>query len=104
MTVGNKQTMPILGKNGLWAAGLYLATIWGLYGQKDAGFKDKKELEAVENVAARKRVADASGNKTEQARIINEIREARVAVAKSAKRAGTEDFQKAFMKQTTFVR
>ena len=100
--------MPILGKNGLWAAGLYLATIWGLYGQADAGFHHaegwEKDLENIQNLMDRKRVADTTGDKTVVARVVKEIRTDRVRAAEGAKRGGSKAFREAYMKQTTFVR
>ena len=100
--------MAILGKNGLWAAALYLAAVWGLYGQKDAGFHDpdgwEKDLESIEQLVDRKRVAEVSGNKTATARIVEEIRAGRVRAAVGAKRGGSKGFREAYMKQTTFVR
>ena len=100
--------MAILGRNGLWAAALYLAAIWGLYGQKDAGFHSpdgwEKDLESIQQLGARNRVAEATGNKTAIARGVEEIRAGRVKAAVGAKRGGSKGFQEAYMKQTTFVR
>ena len=48
--------MAIFGRQGLEAAVLYLATVWALYGMKDAGFKDK-EVDEIVNIASRKNQA-----------------------------------------------
>ena len=53
--------MAIFGKTGLQAAALYLATLWALYGQKDAGFK-KGEEENIVSIASRKNKKDASSS------------------------------------------
>ena len=100
--------MAIFGKNGLWAAALYLAAIWGLYGQADAGFHDpdgwEKDLESIEQLVDRKRVAETTGDKSQIARVVEEIRAGRVQAAVEAKRGGSKGFREAYMKQTTFVR
>lgn len=46
--------MAIFGQNGLSAAALYLATLWVLYGQKDAGYPSKSAITAVEEWSKRK--------------------------------------------------
>ena len=45
--------MVLAGRSGLEALALYLATLWALYGQKDAGFKDK-EMENIVTILSRK--------------------------------------------------
>ena len=50
--------MAIFGKNGLWAAALYIGTIFALYGTKRVAFKDSKEIEAIATIAARKAKTD----------------------------------------------
>ena len=54
--------MAIFGQNGLSAAAIYLATIFALYRQKQAGFPDKASLAKVANIISRKQAA-ASGKK-----------------------------------------
>ena len=49
--------MAIFGKNGAWAAALYLGTLFALYGQKNAGFKDDKEVQEIVSIVARKGIA-----------------------------------------------
>ena len=58
--------MTIFGKNGLWAAGLYVGTLYALYGQKQAGFAKSEDVDAIDIVAARKNktpAADYRANK-----------------------------------------
>ena len=52
--------MAIFGMNGLYSAGLYLAALYALYGQKNAGFKNNEEVQAIAAIAARKGVAGAT--------------------------------------------
>ena len=46
--------MAIFGKNGLYAAALYIGGIWLLYGRKSASFKDTKEIDNLPSVKFRK--------------------------------------------------
>ena len=100
--------MAIFGKNGAWAAALYLATIWGVYSFRDAGFHSKEgwaaDLAAIQALVDRKRVAEATGGKEAVARVVAQIREGRLRAAATGKFKPTAEFQKAYMKQTTFVR
>ena len=66
--------MAIFGKNGLQAAALYLATLWAVYGQKNAGFK-KGEEEAIVAIASRKNKTGAQSSDKKAA--LQEIRQAR---------------------------
>ena len=50
--------MAIFGMNGAWSAGLYLATMWALYGMKNAGFADDKELKEVVRLVDRKNIGE----------------------------------------------
>jgi hypothetical protein len=45
--------MAIFGKNGLYALGLYVGTLWALYGMKEVAFKDNDEVKRIASVAAR---------------------------------------------------
>ena len=44
----------IFGQNGLSAAALYLATLWAVYEQKDAGYPDKASIQEVKDWSQRK--------------------------------------------------
>ena len=50
--------MAVFGKNGLYAAGLYFAALFAVYGQKKTGFKDDKEIDAIAILVARKAKPD----------------------------------------------
>jgi hypothetical protein len=50
--------MAIFGKNGLYALGLYVGTLWALYGMKEVAFKDNDEVKRIASVAARAGKAD----------------------------------------------
>ena len=66
--------MAIFGRQGLEAAVLYLATLWAVYGMKDAGFK-KGEEKKIEIIVARKNVKGASSG--ERIKSIKAMRKAR---------------------------
>jgi len=50
--------MAIFGKNGLEAGVMYLAALFAIYGMKDTGFKDDKEIDAIAILVARKAKPD----------------------------------------------
>ena len=56
--------MAIFGQNGLSAAALYVATLFALYGQKNAGFPNKAALSQIQSIMDRKSAAK-SGKKGE---------------------------------------
>lgn len=75
--------MAIFGKNGAWAAALYLATMWGVYGMKNAGFKNDKELQAISQLIGRKNVGEAvKGKSATRKDAVKQLREARYAAMK----------------------
>ena len=45
--------MAIFGKNGLYAFGLYFATLFALYGTKEVAFEDNDAVKRIASVAAR---------------------------------------------------
>ena len=92
--------MAIFGMNGLYAAGLYLAAIYALYGQKNAGFKNDKEVQAVVGIVARKGLAGVKSGERKAA--IAELRTKRLEVLKSARYeslAKDPAFQEAYLKK-----
>ena len=66
--------MAIFGMNGLWAGLLYFGALAGLYGTRNAGFKDKAEMEEHWAIAARKAAAMAKGRPQDVKRAIAEAR------------------------------
>ena len=44
--------------NGLYALGLYFAALFAVYGRKQTGFKDSKEIDAIGILVARKAKPD----------------------------------------------
>ena len=85
--------------NGLWGAVLYTATLFALYGMKDAGSKDAKEIEQIENLVARKSLAGQKAGATRK-QALAEIR-ARRYEARTRGTALAEDvaFREANVKQ-----
>ena len=66
--------MAIFGMNGLWAGLLYFGALAGLYGTRNAGFKDKAEMEQHWAIAARKAAAMRKGDVGAVKRAISEAR------------------------------
>ena len=60
--------------NGLWAGLLYFGAIAGLYGTRNAGFKDKAEMMEHWAIAARKAAGMRKGNASEIKAAIAEAR------------------------------
>jgi len=50
--------MAIFGKHGLYAFGLYVATLFALYGTKQVAFKDNDEVKRIASIAAREAKTD----------------------------------------------
>ena len=76
--------MAIFGKQGLEAAALYLASLWALYGMKDAGFKDK-EIDQIVSIASRKNQTGQDSKSKKEA--LTELRQRRYdALLEQAKR------------------
>ena len=48
--------------NGLWAAAFYFGGLFALYGQRNAGFKDKEDMERFWRIEGRKAVAMQKGD------------------------------------------
>ena len=91
--------MAIFGTNGLYAAGLYFAALYALYGQKNAGFKNNEEVQAIAAIAARKGVAGATKSGGRKAAIA-ELRRRRFEALKSERyEALTKDpaFKEAYL-------
>ena len=59
--------MAIFGRQGLEAAALYLATLWAVYGMKNAGFKDQADIDKIVTLVSRKNRAGAGGKKGQEA-------------------------------------
>ena len=81
--------MAIFGKNGLEAAAMYLAILWAVYGQKDAGFADKAEFDKIEAIAFRKQYADSTGDKKAALLTLRTLR-AQSLIAHAKKRPGID--------------
>ena len=95
--------MAIFGMNGAWSAGLYLATMWALYGMKNAGFADDKELKEVVRLVDRKNIGEGvKAKSTTRKAAIKALREKRFAALTGERYkalAGDVAFQKEYMKQ-----
>ena len=92
--------MAIFGMNGLYSAGLYVALLFALYGQKNAGFKNDEEVQAVVGIVARKGLAGVKSGERKAA--IADLRSRRLATLKSARYESlTNDpaFQEAYLKK-----
>ena len=48
--------------NGLWAAAFYCGGLFALYGQRNAGFKDKEDMERFWRIEGRKAIALEKGD------------------------------------------
>ena len=59
--------MAIFGRQGLEAAALYLATLWAVYGMKNAGFKDQADIDKIVPLVSRKNRVGADGKKGQEA-------------------------------------
>jgi len=75
--------MAIFGKHGLYAFGLYVATLFALYGTKQVAFKDNDDVKRISSIAARAANADPA-----------EFR--RAALAQKFKTDPSAEFQKAY--------
>ena len=67
--------MAIFGMHGIQAAALYVAGVWALYGQKDAGFK-KDEEKGTLMVVSRKNLTGATAKEKTEA--VKQMRQGRV--------------------------
>ena len=93
--------MAIFGMNGLYSAGLYVALLFALYGQKNAGFKNNEEVQAIAAIAARKGVAGATKSGGRKAAIA-ELRRRRFEALKTERYAALSKdpaFQEAYLKK-----
>ena len=79
--------MVLAGRSGLEALALYLATLWAVYGQKDAGFKDK-EMEQVVTILSRKNQTGADRKAKGDALATLRQRRYDALIAEAAKRPG----------------
>ena len=59
--------MAIFGKNGLWAAAIYLGSLVAVYNRKKVTYKDDKEIDALPSVAFRKSLKGKSKSEKESA-------------------------------------
>ena len=82
----------IFGQNGLSAAALYLATLWAVYGQKDAGYPDKASIQEVKDWSQRKATSLKDKKGAEYKAEIARLREARHAayLARGIARTGAK--------------
>ena len=82
----------IFGQNGLSAAALYLATLWAVYGQKDAGYPDKQAIEKVRDWSQRKAQSLKDKKGAEYKAEVAKLREARHAayLARGIARTGAK--------------
>ena len=55
--------MAIFGWNGFMALSVYLATLFGVYGTKNASFKNTAEFATIQRLIDRKRVAETKGKR-----------------------------------------
>ena len=92
-------------KNIASGTALYLAAIWALYGSKDNGFKDSKEMKALEFIQVRKNQSRASSPE-EKAGFYKEARQRRIEAARADpryKESITKEFEEEYLKKK-FVR
>ena len=86
--------------NGLYSAGLYVALLFALYGQKNAGFKNDQELIDIANIVARKGLAGVKSGERKAA--IAELRRLRFEALKTERYAALSKdpaFQEAYLKK-----
>lgn len=74
--------------NGLWAAALYLGTLFAVYGQRDAGF-EKNEEKGLLMIVSRKNVSGAT--KKEKTDSISAMRKQRIRALMDAARTRKGD-------------
>ena len=92
-------------KNIASGTALYLAAIWALYGSKDNGFKDSKEMKALEFIQIRKNQSQHT-KPEDKAEYYKAMRQQRIDAAKADpryKEGITKEFEEEYLKKK-FVR
>ena len=85
-------------KNIASGSALYLAAIWALYGSKDNGFKDSKEMKALEFIQVRKNQSQVPADR--KVDFYKEARQVRIDAAKADtryKESITQEFEKDYL-------
>ena len=81
--------MAIFGWNGLMGLSLYFATLFAVYGTKNASFRDSAEFAKIEKLVQRKAATSAKGPEQKKA-VLGQIRAARLkAMAEGGERYAT---------------
>ena len=80
MSLPVKTEMAIFGMNGLWAAAFYFGGLFALYGQRNAGFKDKEDMERFWRIEGRKAIALEKGDVPGIKRATQEARQERAKI------------------------
>ena len=94
--------MAIFGKNGLQAAALYLATLWAVYGQKDAGFKKDEEKRIVAIASRKNREGAQSSDKKTSLKQIRALRYENLVKTASARPGSSRVYGKDYERGSEF--